>query len=89
MFQLWAKIVKENHLLRDMVVCNEDPSLTRTKKIFTALDEICYTFDLSRPIWFDATITEFKRRDKVRFTKDNFVDSIEFDYLEIQVIEED
>ena len=33
-------------------------------------------------------IEEFKKRDKTRFSKDNFVDSIEFDYLEIQIIEE-
>ena len=26
---------------------------------------------------------------KVRFTKDNFIDSIDFAYMEVQVIEED
>ena len=44
---------------------------------------------MAKPIWLDSTIEEFKRHDKVRFTKDNFVESISFDYLEIQVIEED
>ena len=33
-------------------------------------------------------IAEFKRHAKARFYQDNFVDSIDFDYLEIQVIEE-
>ena len=32
---------------------------------------------------------DFKRHGKVRFTQDNFVESIDFDYLEIHVIEED
>ncbi|MCH5274421.1 MAG: hypothetical protein J1E65_01185 [Lachnospiraceae bacterium] len=88
MFRLWAKLFKDNRMLKDTVV--EDASAdTRTHKIFHALDEICYQFDLSKPIWLDSTIAEFKRHDKVRFTHDNFIESIDFDYMEIQVIEED
>lgn len=87
MFRLWGKIWKENHLIKDTVIC-DDSEDTRTHKIFHALDAICYEFDLSKPIWLDSNIEEFKKRDKTRFSKDNFVDSIEFDYLEIQIIEE-
>ena len=87
MFRLWGKIWKDNHLIKDTVICNESDD-TRTHKIFHALDEICYEFDLSKPIWLDHNISEFKRHDKTRFRSDNFVDSIEFDYLEIQIIEE-
>lgn len=89
MFRLWAKIWKDGHLLKDTVICNENPSLNRTRKIFAAIEEVCYEFDLSKPIWFDSTIADFKKHDKTRFTKDNFIDEIEFDFLEIQVIEED
>ena len=45
--------------------------------------------DLGNPIWLDATVRDFKKRDKARFYQDNFIEHIEFDYLEIQVIEED
>lgn len=89
MFRLWAKVFKDNRMMKDMVVCNDDPSLNRTKKIYHALDEICYEYDLSKPIWLSATIEDFKRHDKTRFTNDNFIETINFDYLEIQVIEED
>ncbi len=85
--RIWFKEWKDNHMLRDLVVCEEDED-TRTHKIFHALDEACYTFDLSRPLWLDANITEFKKHAKTRFSKDNFVDGIDFDYLEMQVIEE-
>ena len=88
MFRLWAKIFKDNHLLQDTVI-TDDSTDTRTHKIFRALDKVCYQFDLGKPIWLDATITEFKRHNKVRFTQDNFIEEIEFDHLEIQVIEED
>lgn len=89
MFRLWAKIFKDNRLQKDLVICNDDDTLNRTKKVFAAVDEICYQFDLSKPIWLDVTISDFKKHDKTRFTQDNFIDSIDFDYLEIQVIEED
>ncbi|MBP3611361.1 MAG: hypothetical protein J6J42_13615 [Lachnospiraceae bacterium] len=89
MFRLWAKIWKENHLLNDIVIENDNPELNRTRKIFAAIDSICNEFDLSKPIWLDSTVREFQKHDKARFYQDNFVDTIEFDYLEIQVIEED
>lgn len=88
MFRLWAKEFKDNRMLMDTVV--EDPSSdTRTHKVFHALDEVCLRFDLGKPIWLDSTVQDFKRHDKARFTQDNFIESIDFDYLEIHVIEED
>ena len=89
MFRLWGKIFKDNHMLRDITIENNDLSLNRTKKIYDAIDSICYEFDLSKPMWLNNNIADFKRHDKTRFTQDNFIDSIEFDYLEIHVIEED
>ena len=87
MFRSWGKIFKDNRMVRDTVICIEEED-TRTHKIFRALDEICYEFDLSKPIWLNHTISEFQRHDKARFYQDNFVDSIDFDYLEIHIIEE-
>ena len=87
MFRLWAKQVKDNRLQKDMTVEN-DSNDTRTHKIFQALDEVCLTFDLGKPIWLDANVNDFKRHAKTRFLQDNFIEEIEFDYLEIQVIEE-
>ena len=87
MFRLWGKIFKDNRLIKGTVIC-DDSEDTRTHKIFHALDSICYEFDLSKPIWLDSTIHEFQKHDKARFYQDSFIDSIDFDYLEIHVIEE-
>lgn len=86
--RIWFKMIKDNHLLRDMTVTDESGE-TRTHKIFQGLEEACYAFDLGKPIWLEANVNEFKRHAKTRFTGDNFVEHIEFDYLELQVIEED
>ncbi|MCI5900888.1 MAG: hypothetical protein MRZ69_11230 [Lachnospiraceae bacterium] len=88
MMRIWGKIWKNNHMLRDTVI-EDDRDDTRTHKVFHALDEICYAFDLGKPIWLDSTINEFKRHSKARFYQDNFIEEIPFDYLELQVIEED
>lgn len=88
MFRLWAKIWKENHLLRDTVIV-DDREDTRTHKVFRALDEVCLRFDLGKPIWLDSNIREFQHHAKTRFGQDSFIEQIPFDYLEFQIIEED
>ena len=89
MFRLWAKIMVSGKMVKNMTIENSDSSLNRTKKIFNSIDEICYAYDLSKPIWLDKNIREFKKNSRTRFTMDNFVDEIEFDSMDIEVIEED
>ena len=89
MFRMWGKVFAENRMLRDITICDTAVEKNRTKKVFDALDEICYTFDLGKPIWLNHNIQEFQRHDKTRFYRDNFIESVDFDYLEIHVIEED
>ena len=88
MFRLWAKEFKNNRMLRDTTI-SDDSEETRTHKVFHALEEVCYEFDLGKPIWLEDTIDEFKRHAKARFYQDNFIEEIDFDFLEIQVLEED
>lgn len=87
MFRLWGKIWQDNRMQKDTTIC-DDTQDTRTHKIFHALDEICAQFDLGKPIWLDSNIREFQHHSKTRFTQDNFIEQIPFDFLEIQVIEE-
>ena len=78
MFRLWAKKFKDNRMLDDITITDPSKEKNRTKKVFD-----------SRPIWLDKNIKEFKKMDKTRFDSDNFIEGIDFDYLEIHVIEED
>ncbi|MEF9915938.1 MAG: hypothetical protein RR275_01595 [Lachnospiraceae bacterium] len=88
MFRLWGKIYTENRLIKDTVIC-DDSVETRTHKVFHALNSICYEFDLCKPIWLNVTVEAFQKHNKARFYQDSFVEPIDFDYLEIHVIEED
>lgn len=88
MFRLWGKLLKNNKVIRDTTISIGNYKLSRTQMVFQALDEICYTFDLGKPIWLDSNVREFQKRSKTRFGQDHFIEHIDFDYLEIQVIEE-
>jgi len=88
MFRIWGKLVKDNRLLQDAVIINENTE-TRTAKVLSALDALCLQFDLGIPIWLDVNIRDFQKHAKTRFTQDSFMEPIGFDFLEFEVIEED
>ena len=86
--RIWFKMFADARLIKNETI--EDYSEeSRTHKIFAAVEKVCYDFDLGKPIWLDANIKEFQKRAITRFTQYNFVEEIEFDYLEIHVLEED
>ena len=88
MFRLWARTFRDTHMIQDTVI--EDATKeTRTHKVFRALEQVCIQFDLAQPIWLDKNIAEFKRHARTRFYQDSFIESVDFDYMEFQVLEED
>lgn len=88
MFRLMGSIYKDTHIIKNIIIC-DDTANSRTKKVFHCLDNICHKFDLPSPIWLDSNIRDFQRFSKVRFSQDNFIEILDFDYFEIQLIEED
>ena len=88
MFRMWVREWKDSRMIRDTVI--EDGSAdTRTHKVFRALETACGERDLAVPVWLDSTVRDFQRHSRARFTRDAFVEEIDFDYLEIWLIEED
>lgn len=85
---IWYKVWDENHI-KSAHTIEDDSDDTRTHKIFNSLDEVCSKINVARPIWLDVNIRDFKRFAKTRFNADNFIEDIDFEYLEIEVLEED
>ena len=88
MFRLWGKLCKDNKIIGDLTV-EDDSADTRTHKVFAAITAICLNFDLPEPIWLRSNVNEFRRLSRTRFRQDSFIEPVPFDYLEIQIIEED
>ena len=40
-------------------------------------------------MWLDRTVADFKESARARFYADSFIEEVPFDYLEIEVLEED
>jgi hypothetical protein len=59
MFRIWGKVITENHLQKDSVICLEGHDLSRTAKVYKALEMLCTEFDLAVPIWLDSNKTDF------------------------------
>lgn len=89
MFRVWGRTFKSGKMLKSTTIEIDDEDMTRTHKVFKALEDICTAFDLGNPIWLESNIADFKRIARTRFYQDSFVESIEFDFLDFYVIEED
>ena len=88
MFRIWIREYKDTHIPKDKTI-EDNSDDTRTHKIFRALETACSEFDLATPLWLESNVKEFKRRGRTRFYQDSFIETIDFDYLEVQILEED
>ncbi len=83
-----GSIKRDNRIIAETVVTDETAGKTRTKKVLDCLNEICMELNLQVPIWLDSQIREFQRSSHTSFGRDSFIEETDFDFLEIQVLEE-
>ena len=88
MFRMWCRVFKDTHMIKDTVI-EDARDLNRTAKVLEGLEECCNRFNLQQPIWLDLNVNDFKKFAYTRFNHHNFIDTPDFDYLEIRMIEED
>jgi len=85
--RLWGKIIKNHHIVKHAeVVCNEE--IEYQQQLKKCMTELCYGFDIQRPYWLPKNLKDYNARKKTTFKQDNFIEKIDFDYLEIEVMEE-
>jgi hypothetical protein len=88
MFRIWGKIIKHNKFLKEQVVEIDNNATNSQDKIQAALEIICHDFDLEKPMWFDKNTKELEQISKTTFRADQFIESIWFDYLEIEILDD-
>ncbi len=88
MLRLWVKIYRNNKIVKDYVAQSNNYNLSRTKMILLCLEEVCHKLDLASPIWLELNIKDFQLHSKTRFYADNFIEATDFDYLEVQILDE-
>lgn len=88
MYKIWAKLMIDNKIKQDFVLDAGDLTENKLEKVAKFLEEICYTFDLSRPLWLKKHTKELALHNVVHFHSDHFIDQIDFDYLELEIYKE-
>ncbi|MGD9568389.1 MAG: hypothetical protein AB7V48_08685 [Sedimentibacter sp.] len=87
MYKLWAKKIKKNSLINSIVVKNKE-DISLEEKRDKCLKEICQKLDLSVPIWLKKHDLEFSQFKYVVFYPPDFVDEVDFDKLEVELIDD-
>ena len=89
MFRLWGKIYKKNKIIKDMVIENDSTTMSKEKMVDMALADMCESFDIQIPLWFENNRNYLQDFGRTSFSNDHFMESIDFDYLEIEIIEDE
>lgn len=78
---LWAKIMKDTKIINQDFMIVEDFNIKLLDKY---LKEICYKLDLETPILLSKHFRYLDKYNIVKFTKNDFIDYINFDCLIIE-----
>lgn len=89
MYRLWGKIMKNNRFKKDHVFELNQPELSPKQQLNMGIESLAYTFDIQMPMWLSDNEKDFKQFGKAVFTQEHFIEQIEFDYFEVEVIETD
>ncbi len=87
MYTIWAKKIKNNRIINSVVAENKD-NISAEEKRKICIDEICRKFDLGIPVWLKSHDMDFSQFKYVVFYPEDFMDEIDFDKLEIELIDD-
>ena len=81
MARLWVRIIKDHKISSQL-------TLPCTNQINDALREGCKQLDVPVPIWLPKHEKEYASFRRTAFTADNFMESTDFDRLEIEYLDD-
>ena len=84
--KIWIKLMKDEKIYRDTVY-EQDALLVRANFEKT-LRAICEKMDIPNPLVLPARIREFENFNRTVFRGSEFVESIPFDFMTIEIVPE-
>ena len=82
MIRIWAKVMKKDKILKQFML--EKVETMDYSEFFNYLREICENLDIATPVLIKTHLFNYAKYNTVRFTKDDFVESISFDKLVLE-----
>lgn len=84
MIRIWAKVLKNNKIIKQYVF--ERAENIDYSMFFDYLKDICENLDIATPVLIKTHLFNYAKYNVVRFSKDDFMESIDFDKLVLENI---
>jgi len=82
MVRIWAKVIKEDKILKDMIF--EDFSSFNDEKFFDYIASICESLDIATPVILSKHIFHYLNFNNATFLPADFPEEIDFDKFVIE-----
>ena len=84
MFRIWAKVLKEEHIQKQVVY--ENAKKFSYSDFFAYLSDICSELDVPTPVLLKTHIFNYAKFNHVVFRHDDFIEEVPFDKLLLENI---
>ena len=82
MIRIWAKVIKKDKIVKQYML--EKAESMDYSQFFDYVREICENLDIPTPVIIKTHLFNYAKYNVVRFKKDDFVESINFDKLVLE-----
>ena len=79
MVRIWAKVIKNHKIIKQYVY--ENFEIIDYSHFFEYTRDICEKLDVPTPVLIKTHLFNYAKYNNVKFTKDDFVEKIDFDRL--------
>jgi hypothetical protein len=86
MLKIWAKIMKNNKIIKDEVFTS-DVEGGYQENLKVCITELCNRLDIAKPYWLPTNLEEYNKRSKTTFNQNNFIEEIDFDRFVIEELD--
>ena len=84
--KIWAKTVKDEKISRDILF--EYEHITNLDEFVSTMQQICEQLDIPTPVATHVNLRHFVMFNNTRFKPREFVESVDFDMLDIEAVPE-
>ena len=88
MMKIWAKVLTDHRIMNETVREFSSARPSDMEGWSVLLHELCQDLDLCRPVILKKHVNDLKQFSRVVFKPADFIESVNFDEFEIEVIPE-
>lgn len=86
--RIWAKVLQEHRIIRETVREFSSARPSDMEGWSVPLHELCQDLDLCRPVILQKHVHDLKQFSRVVFKPADFIETVDFDAFEVEVLPE-